>query len=663
MINKTQFCAFVFALSLISTAHAQSGYKSIPGKHRGAVTALLRDAEGRILSAGEDGFLGIWNQRAAEERFQVSRYAIKLMAARPGKPEVAVVESDGFGVTVSAWNYETRKRLFTLRFRDSVSGINYSAAGSFLIVSQSGSGGTVLLDPETGEALESPELPPSLTLVSTGLSERNMLCYQPSGVLSYWSLLEGRETQRFNVPSNIQNPVLLGNNRFMAGFDSGGLLVLDAVTGSVLGRDTDIRQGSVFMENADSARFYCVSAYDWNCTIYSMEISPFGVLTTIDSRVLFINEVDRGIFAGEDNIILGAGSGDLWLVDNEETRLLETQNQEGVLDIAVSSSTIALVSENGTIVYLPLNYSVLEDNFAVTAEAIGGNRIYTGISSSPLPSESRFLLWENGRLAPMVISPNSRIFLDKIPIRSHIRSAAMLGGNILFLDTTGVISILDYGSGETLFSSSTAGTVDAAFVDIETIVLGRYAAPGDTPFTAVNFLSGEMTPLAYPGALGLKVYRGGSGAVYAAIIDQEAGNVRTSIIALDLSNPAESQTIVEYDGEEPFIVMAESGGNFAAAPGSGMAALYTNHQRRPEEAEHETLFFEGNSFPVKIIDGGRFFVVLDGEGAVSWHDNRTGASLAVFRLYQDFWILEKTTSQGTNSEILRGCVIITPPRP
>jgi WD40 repeat protein len=663
MINKTRFCAFVFAISLISTAHAQYGYESAAGKHRGAVTALL-DAGGRILSAGEDGFIVIWNRSAAEERFQVSRYAIKFMALRPGKPEAAVVESDGSGInSVSVWNYETRKRLFTLRFRDSVLGINYSAAGNFLIVSQSGSGGTVLLDPETGEALDSPELPPSITLASTGLSERNMLCYQPSGVLSYWSLSEGRETQRFNVPSNIQNPVLLGNNRFMAGFDSGGLLVLDAVTGSVLGREEDIRQGSVFIETADSARFYCVSTNDSSCSVYRMDISPFGVLTTIESRALFINEVNRGIFADEGNIILGAGSGDLWLVGGDETRVLETQNQEGILDIAVSSSTIALLSENGTIVYLPLDYSVLEDDFAVTAEAIGGNQVYTGVSSSPLPSESRFLLWENGRSTPMVISPNSRIMLDKFPMRSHIRTAAMLGGYILFLDTTGVISILDYASGETLYSSSAAGTVDAAFVDIETIVLGGYAAPGNTPFTAVNFLSGETTPLAYPGSLGLKVYRSGSGAVYAAVIDQEAGNVSTSIIALDLSNPAESQTIVEYDGEEPFIAMAESGGNFAATLGSGMAALYRDHQTRPEETEDEIPFFEGGSFPVKIIDGGRFFVVLDGEGAVSWHDNQTGASLAVFRLYQDLWILEKTTPQGPNTEITRGGVIIAPPRP
>ena len=666
---KSRFWVFVFALLVIGAAHTQNsdstGYGIIPGSHRGAVTALRMDANGRIISAGEDGFLEIWNQRAAEERFQLSHYTIKFMAARPGKNEVAVVESDGLNLnSVSAWNYETKKRLFTLRFRDSVSCVNYSAAGNFLIVSRSGIGGTVLLDPETGEVLDSPELPPSITLALTGLSERNMVCYEPSGILSYWSLEQGNETQRFNVPSNIQNPILFGNSRFLAGFDSGGLIVLYAVTGAVLARETTIRQGNIFTGNADSAQFYCVSDNGSSCTIYLMDINPFGILSTINRRVVFINEVNRGISTGGDSFILGTRLGDLWLVSGVETRVLKTQNQEGILDIAVSSSSIALVSENGTIVYLPPDYSLIENGFSFVTDTIDGNQFYTGISASPLPGESRFLLWGNGRSTPMIISQSSRILLDEFPVRSTIRSAAMLGGNILFLDTAGVISILDSGNGETGFSWPAAGSVDAAFVDIETIIIGRNAAGENTPFMTVNYLSGETVPLPYPGAIGVKVYRGGSGAIYGAVIDQAAGDTRTSIVRLDLSNPARPETIVEYDGEDPFIAMAESGGNLAATPGNGMAALYRPRETRSGQAEHEEVFFEGdNGFPIKIVDGGNCFVVLDGEGTVSWHDNQTGGLLAVFKLYQDLWVLEKPTPPGSDREILRGGVISAPPRP
>jgi len=660
---KSKLWAIAFALLYVGAAHTQNldttGYANIPGKHRGAVTVLLSDSKGRIISAGEDGFLGIWNQRAAEARFQVSRNAIKLIAARPGKSEVAVVESDGFSLnSVSAWNYETKKRLFSLRFRDSVTGINYSAAGSFLVVSRSGPGGTVLLDPETGGELKSPELPSSITLLSTGLSERNMLCYQPSGILSYWNLELGNETQRFSVPSNIQSPVLFGNNRFLAGFDSRGLLVLDAVTGAVLARETTIMQGSIFIESADSARFNCLSVFGADYTIHGMEVNLYGALTTINRRNVSIGEVNCGISVGRD-VVLGTRQGDLWLVAGTEARVLGTQNQDGILDIAVSSSFIAMLCENGNIIYLPLDYSTLENGVSLMTETIGANQPYTGIGSSPLPTESRFLLWGNSRTTPMVISPaGAHAMLDKFPMRFPIRSAAMLGGNILFLNTTGVVSILDSRSGETTFSYSAAGSVDAAFIDIGTIVIGRNAPAGNTPFMTINFLTGETVPLAYPGVVGIKVYRGGSGTIYGAVINQAAGNVKTSIVALNISNPARSVTIAEYDGEDPFIVMAESGGNFAATLGDGTVSLYPNRQARPGQA---TVFFDGDAdFPIKIIDGGRFFVVLDGEGAVSWHDNQTGRSLAVFRLYRDFWVLENTLP-GQNKEILRGGVINAQP--
>ena len=264
----------------------------------------------------------------------------------------------------------------------------------------------------------------------------------------------------------------------------------------------------------------------------------------------------------------------------------------------------------------------------------------------------------------MVITPGSRVILEKFPRRYPIRSAAMLGGNILFLDSTGVVSILDRGSGETLFSFSTVGTVDAAFVDIETIIIGRNAAGGNTPFMTVNFLTGETVPLAYSGMLGIKVYRGGSGVIYGAVINQTAGNVITSIVKLNISAPARSEKIVEYDGDDPFIIMAESGGSFAATLGNGMAVLYLNRRSSTGQFEQEHVSFEGSAgFPLRIIDGSRCFVVLDGEGTVSWHDNQSGRSLAVFRLYRDFWVLEKTASPGPNREILRGGVINTAPRP
>jgi hypothetical protein len=144
-----------------SPAQIRGAFSSdmLPGGHRGAITALLTDGYGNVFSAGEDGFVGLWRGQNAQERFQISPYGIRLLALRPGKTQIAAVKSDGHDIyRVSAWDYETRQNIFTLRFTDPISYINYSAAGGFLIVARArGHAGLVFIHSETGEILESPE--------------------------------------------------------------------------------------------------------------------------------------------------------------------------------------------------------------------------------------------------------------------------------------------------------------------------------------------------------------------------------------------------------------------------------------------------------------------------------------------------------------------------
>ena len=348
------WAAFLFfSLFCVPGVHTQSLNNDVPvpGKHRGNVTVVLKDREGRILSAGEDGFLGIWNSQAALERYQLSPYGIKSMVLRPGKSQIAIVESDGLSLfRISAWDYETRKNLFTLRFRDSVSYINYSQAGSFLIVARSGRTGAAFFHSETGEVLQSPdELPGSIVFTATSRSERTMLCYLLPGILSYWDLETGAEMQHFEVPPNIRAPVLFGNSRFLGGFDSGGLLILDAVTGAILVRDEYLQNGIFFIDDPDSAdpsrptgsaQFVCLSPFEDVYTVNRMEVNLSGRLTTISRRTVPAAAAIPGSGASLDgeNVVLGTTQGTLWLTGRNSSRILETGNPERLIDAAASSS-------------------------------------------------------------------------------------------------------------------------------------------------------------------------------------------------------------------------------------------------------------------------------------------------------------------------------------
>ena len=167
---------------------------------------------------------------------------------------------------------------------------------------------------------------------------------------------------------------------------------------------------------------------------------------------------------------------------------------------------------------------------------------------------------------------------------------------------------------------------------------------GNTPFMTVNSFTGETVSLPYPALLGNRVYSGSSGAVYGVAVSRSAGNVQTSIIWLDISNPAQTRKIAEYNGEEPSFTMAESGGNLAASPGGSAAVIFRNSPASPGRTvpPPEIIPMERSiGLPVKISDGHSWFIVLDGEGCIVWHDNRTGKVLAVFRLFPDRWVLIK----------------------
>jgi hypothetical protein len=614
----------------------------VPGGHRGAVRALAH-ADGRILSAGDDGFLVVWNPRtgAAEERFQLSPYQIISMVLRPGKPELCLIESDGLGLyRISVWNYRRRVNLFSLRFRDPVSYINYSAGGSFLIAARSGRTGLVFIDPETGDLLQSPEdIAGMVSFAATGRSERNMIVYFSGGRLSYLDLETGAATGSFALPPRLKSPVMFGNNRFFAGLDSGGLAVIDAVSGETLARDASI-PGDAVLCAGKGGEIFCLAGGAASRTLYRFAFDG-GRRLDIKSRRSLPGELSVLAAAG-DSLALGGADGSLWLADPDgEPRQLAVKNQAPIAEAAVSGTRLAFITEGGLAGFLPLDYFRLNSGETLQLESGGG---YTRLLpfSGPAGEGEQFLFWQTAdtRLPPQIRSAEpgaSPLGLRALPFRFPLRAAAVYREKILFLDSAGNMSVVSVSPGAKTdrldFSFSSIGSLDADFISGEDVLLGRSGVSGNSPFLKINIRTGETVPLPYASSAGARVYRGASGALYAAAVDEEAGSPRTSIVRLDTANPAASIPLVVYQGEDTTFSLAETSRNLASTLGDGGAALFSsrgmvNFERSP-------------GLPRRIVDGGRFFIVVDGDGNICWHDPLTGKLLALFRLYQNEWILQQ----------------------
>ncbi|MDR1858035.1 MAG: hypothetical protein LBQ69_01040 [Treponema sp.] len=652
----TACCIVALVLAGTAPLHgsdwAFTGY--VPGRHRGEVNAIIHRGD-IVLSAGEDGFLEIWNtrSRAAEERFQLSPHSIIAMAGRPGSDEVCVVETDGFGLyRVSAWNYRQHRNIFTLRFTDPVSYVAYSMGGNFIIAARNGRSRLAFIDAATGELLQSPpSLAGNITLAATGRSERNMVVYLSTGALSYWDLETGNETNHFEAPPNLFSPVLFSNSRFLAGVNTEGLALVHAASGELLGRDAAIPDGSLLCAS-DNALICLVQRTESAAELHRYTVDLSGHLVTtgqVSFSVSGLGADDHftamaASSAANSAVALGTASGSLVTVGtNGRAQLLGAADRTQITDAAVAGSTIAFAAEGGTMGFIPLDYRQLTARRTIQVEknAAGHNRVTAYARENG--GGDQFIFWQDrntqGRPALRSSRPGAEAYeLVDISLKSPIRSAASFGGKILLLDSTGNISVISPFDGESRpFTFFSMGLMDAALVDRDRLIIGRSALSGNTPFMVINVNTGETVPLPYPSQAGITVYRGSSGSIYAAAIssqapDGEADGSITSILQLSLENAASSVTLVDFHEEDTQLSLAETPEGIAATIGGEGAAIYSTGGI--EQIDRT------NGLPLRLIDGGQYLIKVDMDGNIAWHDNRGGSLLAVFRLHQNGWTLQ-----------------------
>jgi hypothetical protein len=436
--------------------------------------------------------------------------------------------------------------------------------------------------------------------------------------------------------------------------------VIHAVTGNVLVKEKSIPDASLLCPSGDD--FFCLIQKEKAAPqLYRYTIDQNGRLSTLGAVSLDNNRftaITVGMAANASAIVLGTSAGSLVFTGmNGQARTLSVKAQTGIADAAVSGSTIAFLAENGTMGFIPLDYSRFPagNKIPIEQNKEAYNRI-TAFAAEENDPGGQFIFWHdrNAKTQPLIRSGGlngKKSTLSDITFRSPVRSVVSFGGKILFLDSTGNLSVVSPSDTKKsrLFTFFSVGLMDAAFIDHNRIIIGRSAVSGNTPFLTININTGETVPLPYPSQAGVTIYRGASGSIYAAAVSRqlndidyernssaaEAG-VKTSIMHLDITNITASVSLVDFQGEDTQFSLAESpggiAGSLAATIGGEGAAIYSGGSIRPLERTA--------GLPLKLFDGGYNLISLDGDGNICWYDNFNGKLLAIFRLHPDGWTLQ-----------------------
>jgi hypothetical protein len=549
-----------------------------------------------VLTAGEDGFLGIWRQKTAEaiERYQLSTLPVSMMKAHPVRSEIAYIESDGFAFhRLSVIDYWTKAPLFTLDFEDRINYIDYTAGGSFLVVITGGQNAIQILDSKTGRKAH-PDITAQAVFAATSPSERTLVAYSQTGRLSYWNLQTGQMTAEFQAAASLYEPIIFRNYNLLAGWMNNELVVINATNGRTLIRDRTIPRGVLLPVAQDNEKFAISSPS--GVTVYAIDDS--GALAK--DAVLPAVEGSAAVSVA-DGFFLGTESGTIVHVGNQgDTTAFSTGTHIQVTDALVFDGTLFYVTADGRYGEMPADYEAVLNGTAVTLPEPQGN----GPQTARLP-------------------------------------VSELSGKLLYLESQGPVVRTAGDPKRELLSVLLPFTIDADFANDENIIVAGILSSGGSLLQLVNITTSETVPIDLPGSIVLKVYRGKSDSVYVAVSEETGRKVR--LLKLDIRNPRQSRRLLEADVTDDIFDIAESGGNLVTNMGRTAIGFY--------DATRGNLLFSGErteGIPVRILNSGSGVVVVDEEGALVWLDAATGRIQAVMRVYADEWEMSASNGRRAN---------------
>ncbi len=634
----------LFALAAVPASFAADPpTASIVAGHRGSISSLALDEDGtNIYSVGSDGFIVRWEtqNRIAVERYQLSPYGLSAVALRPGSRELAVVETDGLGLyRVSAWDFETKTKLFTLRFKDAVSYIGYSSRGTHLIVSRMAMDGVVVLDPRTGDpqSLLSDSAGTS-AFTATGKSERSLVSYSGAGTLTYWDLSTGKRIQEVSAPGGLRAPALFSGNRILYGFIDGSLVFADALSGSILARYALSGDVTLFPDAKDDQRVYYLRRD-------SAEKIRFG---TIDANRLGAEPLEyelpistqtmaetKGVALGS-SVFAGTQTGVVVQIGNRDATPFRTNKNRSITDLVRLGASLYAVGSGRTLSF-PADPS---DIAAGASIEIVADTEHDRIEASGIGS---LILWDSaGAASPLIFTPGSGV--DALPVSTNVPLLAAHAdkGLVLFLDAAGNVAVFDVAARTRLFAYKSLGLLDAVFADQRTLLLGKTnTVPPYVSLVSVNIRTGETVPIDFGSDTVVRLHRASDNRFYAVTTSSDQNGSLTRLVSFLPGGTAKATALVEYRAEDVSVSLADAEDGIATNLGKDGASIYG--------AEGFVQFERTAALPVRLVSGGAYYLAIDSDGNVAWHDPVTGAVLAQLRIYEDTWLLERGAERISGS--------------
>ncbi len=613
----------------------------INSSHQGPVNKLYYDDNrGLLFSSGEDGSVLIWDREKREILFrvQISHLPIKMFAVHLEKTQLALVESDQLKTfRLSFWDWEKGTRLFVRDLDELPLFITYSPKGKYLLYARPEYDSLVLLNPETGREL-------NLLKDGSGIvpfavisgNERNIMTYQPSGLITYLEISSGRILKRVKTLPDLGTINIFPDNLYIGASTGESLVVVDLLNGTVKSRAA-ISEITAIGISGQGNEVACISREGGKSSLTKWYFNRRDLFSVSVPEIETFTNLNALTFA--DRYLFLAGSrGTISFLNrqNQYEVLAENQLME-ISSLALAQNHLAVAGpENIFLFSAELLFATLLSGRSLDNKSfLRQKKIinpFSGESGVEISDEGRLFLWAREDEQGGIISSDPDTGLQRT-IHTDFSSALLYfeaaAQGIITVEKRGMVQILDGDSYRKLFQYWAPGMNKLIFGD-DGALLGAKSSVSElsSPLLMINQETGETVPIADTRLFVFELlYDRARKRLFSLGIERDGDNYITQLKQHSGADFKKMQLLYNYPGEDLSACMALDHSSLFVALNDKPVSLWNGYRFIELERSHHK--------PVKLYTQDRALLSLNSDSTLTLWDARSRKIILNFYIFKD----------------------------
>ena len=622
------------SLFLINNAIAQSHNST--QSHQGIVNDIsiiktLGEFENAYYTAGEDGFVIKWTNDGLGEHYQITEVGIKIIAVSPNGNDIAVYESDGGSVNkVSVWDWKTLTRKKQFKYNDSITSLEFSAKGTYLIIGTATVDGAVFIRTSNWTPIDKIKTNTSIVnYITTSDTEKTCVFYSPTGNLSYYNLGTGELKDKFSIMQGLSQCVLYNDNKFFAGVRDDSIYLVNAFRGDSISK-VSANKPIILSTPSDENLYYLENDGRGNYELKMLE--SIDTQKVSNPRIVKTMKGPRGaaeIISGVKNgneILLTSKNGTLYKID---------------ADPSITTSTMTAMTENTYSKIYDICASE-SDFYFLTQNAIFKSSYDTGVVDKLVStnnqtnilqvSNDEVVLYSAYTKNPVILKnltsgAEKKLFVPKNNIQSLNLSYYNNHKVLVELESNSYVNLYELDTGKYKEAYVGTGIQDALLTDYGLFIAKSASTNPKNPLIVMNTQTMETVPVSMNGNVvyGLSY---SDNCLYGLNLVSNAEGNTTYVFSYNLETK-QIKNILKFANEDAEAFTFVDDGKLFTNIGKNKIYCYNINTKKIFSYNRSA------SIPQKSVKKGNRVAILNYNGSISWCDDSSKEILADWYLTND----------------------------